>query len=201
MRRRCLLFSSRTAAVPLALGLALGLANGTASAADPASTAQPAATHPTTPELARLAALAGRWSVRQSMWTEPSAPPVVDRGRATFTAVLGGRHLRQELQIDAAAKPFQGLGYLGYDDAASRYDSLWMDVNFNGTIMAHGSYDAGSRTYTFRGDVPDPAHAGSTLPLREVLRVTDADHFTFEYYERHAGAERLAVRLEYARLK
>lgn len=201
MRKRRSFFPSRAAAVPLALGLILGLANGTASAADPARTAQPVAAQSATPEFAHLAALAGRWSVWQSMWAEPSAPPVVDRGRASFTAVLGGRHLRQELQIDAAAKPFQGLGYLGYDDAAGRYDSLWMDVNFSGTIMAHGSYDAGSRTYTFHGDVPDPAHAGATLPLREVLRVKDADHFTFEYYERHAGAERLAVRLEYARLK
>jgi hypothetical protein len=31
--------------------------------------------------------------------------------------------------------------------------------------------------------------------------VKGADHFTFEYYERHAGRERLATWLEYARLK
>jgi hypothetical protein len=33
------------------------------------------------------------------------------------------------------------------------------------------------------------------------MRVRDADHFTYEYYERHANKEMLAVRLEYTRTR
>jgi hypothetical protein len=174
-----------------------------ATAGDSAAHACPHAATPIDPTLGiqhrQLAALAGCWTVRQTMWTQPGAPPAIDDGTATITPVLGGRHLRQDLRIDAAGKPFQGLGYLGYDDAGQRYDSTWMDVNFTGMILAHGDYDASTHRYTFRGEMADPGHAGATSPLREVLQVQDADHFTYEYYERHEGAEMLAVRLEYER--
>jgi hypothetical protein len=151
------------------------------------------------PELGRLDALAGHWAVRQSMWTDAARPQTVERGEATFTPVLGGRHLRQELRIDSSKGAFRGLGYLGFDLATRRYESLWMDVNFTGTILAHGRYDPSRRTYELVGTVPDPQHAGATLPLREVIRVQDADHFSFEYYERRNGADMLALRLEYTR--
>lgn len=112
-----------------------------------------------------------------------------------------GRHLRQELRVDEPGKPSQGLGYLGYDDAAGTSDSLWMDVNFNGVILARGSYDAAPQAYTFRGAAPDPGRPATTIALREVMRLRDADHFTKAYYERHASKEALAVRLEYTRTK
>ena len=195
MRKRSrfmLSLPAAAAAVMLAVGPVYGRASSDAPA--PARAALG-------PELERLNALAGRWTVRQSMWTDPAKPPAVDHGVATLTPVLGGRHLRQDLRLDSPTGSFQGLGYLGYDPATQRYDSLWMDVNFTGMILAHGSYDPARQVYTFMGAVPDPKQGGATSPLREVLRVKDRGHFTYEYYERHDGAERLAVRLEYARVK
>jgi hypothetical protein len=149
----------------------------------------------------QLAALAGRWSVTQSMWTDPAKPPAIDHGTATFTPILGGRHLRQDLRIESKGAVFEGVGYLGYDRATGSYESLWMDVNFTGTIVAHGAYDPARQAYDFVAAVPDPARHGATLPLREVMHVRDADHFSYAYYERRGGEEALAVRLEYTRLK
>ena len=37
------------------------------------------------------------------------------------------------------------------------------------------------------------------MPLREVMHLIDADHFTYDYYEARDGKEALAVRLEYSR--
>jgi len=166
-----------------------------------ADTGNPGAAGAPGPELRRLAMLAGRWTVRQSMWADPAKPPAIDRGMATFTPILGGRHLRQELAIESATKPFHGLGFLGFDDATRKYDSLWMDVNFDGVILAHGGYDPARRVYTFFGAVPDPKRSGAMSPLREVMHVVDVDHFTYEYYERHGETEMLAVRLEYTRMR
>ena len=104
------------------------------------------------PQYAQLARLAGHWTVQQSMWTAADAPPVIDRGSATYAMVLGGRHLRQELRI-ASGKPFEGLGYIGYDDVTGKYYSSWMDTNFAGIILAHGTYDPASRTYQFVGEM------------------------------------------------
>lgn len=150
------------------------------------------------PEHRRLAGLVGAWKVTQSFWSSGDANPKIDTGSATYTMVLGGRHLRQDLRIDSPDKPFEALGYIGYDNTSGRYYSSWMDTNFTGMIIAHGDYDATSRTYTFMGTLPGPA-AGEAVPLRAELKVADANHFTYDFYERHGGTEALAVRLEYTR--
>lgn len=151
------------------------------------------------PQHRLLAQIAGNWAVTQSIWTGTNSAPKIDRGNATFAMVIGGRHLRQELRITSSAKPFEGLGYIGYDNLSGDYYSSWMDVNFTGVILVRGTYDADSKTYTFVGDMADPANDGSTTRLREVLHVVDADHFTYEYYETRGSEEALAVRLEYTR--
>ena len=190
---------------PALLTLALALASTAlhAGGADPpAAPAQ--ATAPSGapgPQHRALAELAGPWAVVQTLWSAPGRPPAVDRGSATIVPVLGGRHLRQDLRIDAPGAPFEGLGYLGYDNASGRYESSWMDTNFTGMIIARGDYDAATRTWTFIGAGPDPARPGATSPLREVTQLRDRDHFSYAYYERHDGKEMLAVRLEYARLR
>jgi hypothetical protein len=167
-----------------------------AAAAAPESAAAATAAHDAPAH--RLDWLEGHWSVRQSFWTDPAKAPAIDTGTAVFARVLDGRHLRQELRIDSA-KPFHGLGYLGYDEAAGRYDSLWMDVNFGGLVLAHGGCDASGHACTFRGGMS--ARQGATVPVREVMEVADADHFSYAYYERHAGREALTVKLDYTRVK
>lgn len=172
----------------LALAAMIGTVIGTGAHAAP-----PDAEH------AALAKLAGHWSVKQSYWTSPEKPPAVDQGEADLAMVLDGRHLRQTLHIAAKDKPFEGLGYIGYDTAAKTFFSTWMDVNFTGFIVAKGGYDEAAGRYTFVGATPDFDHPGATIPLREVMTVVDGDHFTYDYYETREGREARAVRLEYTR--
>jgi hypothetical protein len=150
-------------------------------------------------EHARLAAMAGRWDVKQSLWEKPGEAPHIDHGTAVFSLVLDNRHLRQDLHIDSPGKPFDGLGYVGYDNAAGEYYSTWMDVNFPGLILAKGSFDPAHSVYTFKGDMAEASKVGARIPLREMLRVIDNNHFIYEYYEDHGAGEVLTVRLEYTR--
>lgn len=144
------------------------------------------------PQHVALAALAGTWDVTQSFYASPGAQPAIDKGSADFAMVLNGRHLRQSLHI-ASKVPFEGLGYIGYDPAAGHWFSTWMDVNFSGLIVAWGDHDDATDTYSFTGTM-----AGA-IPLREVLHISDKDHFRYDYYETRNGRESLAVRLDYAR--
>lgn len=150
-------------------------------------------------EHAALAKLAGRWSVKQTLWTPPGGAPAVDHGEAEFSMVLDGRHLRQDLRIAAKDKPFEGLGYIGYDAAAKRFFSTWMDVNFTGLIVAEGQYDAAAKRYVFKAEIPNSARPGTMIALREVMSIQDDDHFAYDYYETQDGKEAPAVRLEYTR--
>ena len=158
-----------------------------------AATRQPDAEH------ARLATMAGRLNVVQTMWASPGKAPQVDRGSALISPVLNGSRLRQELHIDAKDKPFDGLGYIGYDNASHEYYSTWMDINFPGLIVATGGYDAAGASYVFRATLADGANPGTKIGLREVLHAIDANHFSYEYHEDRGKGEALAVRLEYIR--
>ena len=152
-------------------------------------------------EHAALATLAGRWAVKQTLWATPGQPPAIDVGAADLAMVLDGRHLRQDLHIAAKDKPFEGLGYIGYDTAAKTFFSTWMDVNFTGLIVAKGDYDPSARRYIFRGEVPDSARPGQAILLREVMSIRDDDHFTYAYYETRDGKEAQAVQLDYTRVR
>jgi hypothetical protein len=143
----------------------------------------------------RLATLAGLWRVKQSLWLADKQAPVVDSGTAMFTMVLGDRHLQQDLRIDSSA-PFQGLGYIGYDNATGRYYTSWMDINFTGVLLLHGEHDARTNTYRFEGEMR--GEGGERIPTREELRVLDGNHLVVRFYETRHGRESLVVELEYA---
>ncbi|MEO8998436.1 MAG: DUF1579 family protein [Rhodanobacter sp.] len=175
------------------LAIAMSLAAGSAIAEAGTSVSTP----PIGPQYAHLATLSGHWTVQQSMWIDSKGSPVIDHGTAAYAMVLGGHHLRQDLRI-ASSQPFAGLGYIGYDSVTGKYYSSWMDTNFSGMILAHGDYNAASRTYTFTGEMA--SKGGTPVPVREVLRIADNDHFVYEYYETREGKEALAVRLQYTRM-
>ena len=144
-----------------------------------------------------LANLAGAWSVQQSLWLDGATTPKVDPGHADFATILNGRQLQQSLHINDGTN-FQGLGYIGFDNASGHYFSTWMDVNFPGIVVAYGDFDPAAKTYVFKGSMSSST-PGVTVPVREVMTVTDPDHFRYDYYETHDGKEALTVRLDYTR--
>ena len=191
----------------LALAMALGSASSVAFAADANVTlsseqraallSQAAAIGTQQERLAEL--LVGDWQVTISLLMDPQHP-VVEQGRSNFSRVLGGRHVLQDLRFSSAEGAFEGLGYFGYDNVTGQYFSSWMDTTFTGAMLAFGTYDVASNTYTFLGSQSDPLKEVTAIPVREVLHVVAKDRFTYEYYETRRNQEKLAVRLEYKRL-
>ena len=123
------------------------------------------------------------------MWLDTSGKAKVDTGSADFGMVLKGRHLRQTLYI-ADGTGFEGLGYIGYDNATGQFFTTWMDVNFPGIVVAYGGKDGDA--YVLKGNM-------GQVPVREVLKIVDHDHVDYRFYETHDGKEALVVELEYSR--
>lgn len=71
-----------------------------------------------------------------------------------------GRRRRQKLHI-ASGKPFEGLGYIGYNDVTGKYYSSWMDSNFAGIILAYSTYGTASHTCQFGRDGRQGWRAGA----------------------------------------
>lgn len=136
-----------------------------------------------------LSGLAGHWTVKQSLWLDGTKPPKVDTGEADFAMVLNGRHLKQTLHI-ADGTGFEGLGYMGFDNASGQFFSTWMDVNFPGIVIAWGGEV--EKAYVLKGTM-------GAVPVREVLTIADKNHFDYRFYETHDGKEALVVDLAYSR--
>lgn len=144
----------------------------------------------------RLAELAGTWSVKQSLWLNEAKVPQIDAGTAVFSAVLGGRHLQQDLRVQSNP-PFQGLGFTGYDNTTHRYYTSWMDINFTGVLLLHGDYDAAAKVYRFSGAMA--GDGGESVPTREELQILGRNHVVARFFETRRGRESLVVELDYSR--
>ena len=148
-----------------------------------------------------IAEFAGTWDTKMTSWMDPTAKPVTETGKSVHTAVLGGRQLRMDYTGQFMGQPFEGMGYTGYDNVTGKYFSTWSDNMSTGLFVAHGDYDPTSKSYTYQAQMPDPMHDGMLVPVREVIRVVDADHVNFEMYETRDGTERKSMQIEYMRAK
>lgn len=141
----------------------------------------------------------GKWNVKQTIWMDPSAPPMTQTGTDTSEAVLGGRQIRSDFTGTFMGQPFHGIGYTGYDNVTKRYTSTWIDDMSTGTMLAYGDYDPATRTYTYKTEMADPMKDGAKTPLRMTVRIVDADHHVFDMYEMHDGKEAHSIQMEYVR--
>lgn len=142
---------------------------------------------------------AGTWDTKQTMWMDASAPPMVETGKSVDTAVLGGRQIQTAFESRFMDQPFTGIGFTGYDNVRGKYVSTWTDSMSTGVMVSEGEYDPATKTYTFRGQMPDPTREGATMAVRETIRIVDADHHVMEMFEPHEGQEVRTMQIEYTR--
>lgn len=147
----------------------------------------------------RLATFVGDWDARVSTWMEGVAEPMVSSGSATTQSVYDGRFVEMSFTGDFGGQPFQGTWVLGFDNVRQRYTALWFDSMSTGLYSTMGEYDEASTTYTLRGTVADPLHAGELTPVRQAIRVVDNDEHIFESWETHGGEERKTMEIVYTR--
>ena len=135
------------------------------------------------------------------MWMDPAAPPEVSKGSAESKAIWDGRYIETVFHGDYNGQPFEGRAISGYDNIKGKYVATWIDSMSTGIFISYGTHDAASKSTTYLGEMDDPMNPGKITPVRQVYRWTDADHYVFEWYETHDGAERKSMEIKYARAK
>lgn len=130
---------------------------------------------------ARLAKLAGAWTVKTKSWMDPSQPPEETTGSCEFRMVLGGRYLEQRFEGTAMGQPFSGIGYTGFDNVRKKYDAYWIDSMGTGMLLMTGSPDKSGRKTVYNGSMIDPAN-GKKVAIKTVDTEIDADNFLFEMW-------------------
>lgn len=148
-----------------------------------------------------MARYAGKWTYENSMWTDPAQAPATSTGTAESTPLWGGRYIETVFKGEYQGQPFEGRSFAGYDNLKGKYVATWIDSMSTAIFITYGTHDAATDTTTFRGEMDDPLQPGKIIPVRQVDRWIDADHYVFEWYETREGKEAKTMEIRYARVK
>ena len=155
-----------------------------------------------------LAGMAGNWTYTLKMWMDPNGKPQESKGTATRKAVMDGRYFLAEhtgkFQMpgpDGKMKDmdFKGMAIEGYDNAKKKFVSSWID-NMSTMIMnSEGDYDSATKSFTYNAECE--MMPGKMTKIREVIKIVDNDHHTFEWYDNSRGPEAKTMEISYTRKK
>lgn len=154
-----------------------------------------------------LAEMTGSWTYTMKMMMDPTTgKPSESKGTATRKAIFDGRYFTFEVsgkfQMPGKdGKPtdmnFKGMAIEGYDNAKKKFISSWIDNMSTMMMNSEGSYDAATKTFIYLAEcemIP-----GMRTKMREVIKVADKDHHTFEMYEDRGSGETKTMEISYTR--
>jgi hypothetical protein len=157
-----------------------------------------------------LADLVGTWGYTVKMWMnpDPNAKSEESKGTAVRKSMMDGRFFvvdvtgKMEMPGPDGKKKemtFKGMGIDGYDNVKKKFVGTWMDNMGTGVMMSEGDYDPATKTFTYASEYE--AIPGMKTKIREVVKIVDKDHHTFEWYEDRGGKEVKTMEISYARKK
>ena len=156
-----------------------------------------------------LAEMAGSWSYTMKMMMDPTtSKPSESKGTATRKAIFDGRYFTCDVsgkfQMPGKdGKPvdmnFKGKATEGYDNVKKKFISSWIDNMSTMMMNSEGTYDADTKTFTYNAQCE--MMPGMPVKMREVIKVVDKDHHTFEMYEDRGAGETKTMEINYTRKK
>jgi hypothetical protein len=157
-----------------------------------------------------LASLDGTWSFTNKMWMngDPTSKAEESKGTAVRKSMMDGRYFSMDVTgkmmvpgPDGKMKEmtFRGHGMDAYDNAKKKFVGTWIDNMGTGVMMSEGDYDPATKTFTYNSEME--MMPGMKQKVREVLKLTDNNHMTFEWYEDRGGKEAKTMEIEYTRKK
>ncbi len=153
------------------------------------------------PQHEKLKTLAGKFDADVTMQMMPDMPEEKSKGKAVNEMIFDGRYLKGEYTGTMNGKPFQGIGYWGFDNLKQKYFMSWMDSMSTMMMVAEGTADEAGKVFTFNGECLDPV-SKKKMPIRQVLTIEDEDHHTYESYRTGTdGKEFKDLTVKYTRAK
>ena len=148
-----------------------------------------------------LQSLTGEWSYAMKAWMNPAGKPEEGKGSSSIRSLMDGRYIQHEHNGTFMGKRYHGIGLIGYDNVTKQFQGHFFENVKTSQLLMQGSYDAASKTFTFRGEMDDVAKPGSKVKIRETLQMPDLNTQILEWYETRGGKETKAMEITYKRRK
>ena len=155
-----------------------------------------------------LESMVGDWTYVNKFQMDPSMPASESTGVTNYKSLLGGRFFMGEhkgkMQMPGADgkmkdMDFHGIGIAGYDNVKGKFIHTWMDNMGTMIIVAEGTYDAASKTFTY--DAEMEMMPGMKQKVREIIKIVDNDKHIFEWHEDRGGKYVKMMEITYSRKK
>ena len=153
-----------------------------------------------------LAETAGTWNYVTKFWMDPKGPPTESKGTAIRKAVMDGRYVTGDytgsFKMPGAdgkmqTMNFKGMSMDGYDNVKKKFVNGWVDNMGTGIMITEGTYDAASKTITYTGEAE--MMPGMKSKVKEVVKLTDKDHMSMEFFEDRGQGETKGMEITYTR--
>jgi hypothetical protein len=145
-----------------------------------------------------LAKMDGDWTFTSKMWMDPTAPPTVSEGTATFEMILGGRYQQMKVSGKMMGMDFNGIGINGYDNAKKVWVSSWIDNFGTGMLYMEGTYDDASKKIIYKGKMFDPLTNKDT-DEKQTIKIIDDKNCEMEMFTIMEGKEFKTMEIKYTK--
>jgi hypothetical protein len=148
-----------------------------------------------------LESYAGKWTFTSKFSMGPDAPALVMDGTSDNSLIYGGRFLKQDVRGTWQGAPFEGIGYLGYDNVKQEYVSIWMDSTATALITESGQYDSATKTLKASGVNSCPMTGEKARVGRSEIVLVDADHYNYKARSVGLDGNEMIMEIFYTRAK
>lgn len=149
------------------------------------------------PEHEELAAMAGTYDMKVTMWQDPDGEPETLTGTAERSMILGGRVLEERVTSEVMGMPFHGEARTGYDNVTGTWWSTWIDNMSTGYARSTGE-EKEDGTLVFKGEAPNPM-VGGMVKQKSVLTHGDDGSEVHTMYEHRDGEWVKTMEIVYTR--
>ncbi|MGE0528153.1 MAG: DUF1579 domain-containing protein [Bdellovibrionales bacterium] len=148
-----------------------------------------------------LEPMTGSWRYVSKMWQTPKAKPIETSGTSEMKMVMGGRYLQQEIKGQMMGQPFEGLGFIGYNNLTKQHETTWLDNMGTAMMRGAGSFDAKTKTLKDSGQHSCPLSDDKTREFRSEWTQVDKNTMKFVMYgpDVETGKEFKQIEINYKR--
>jgi uncharacterized protein YfaP (DUF2135 family) len=148
-----------------------------------------------------LAKGVGTWKGNNTMWMYPGADPVKTQCTSVVTSMMDGRFIKIEMAGEMPGMgPFNGFGINGYDNAAGKFVSMWIDNCTTSILNGAGELSPDGKTTTWVYTYTCPLTKKPTK-MRQIETMTGPNTMTLEAHatDPKSGKEYKMISIEFTK--
>lgn len=144
----------------------------------------------------------GEWRTKTKIYMGgPASPAMQSQGQSEMKWVLGERFIMDEHKGSTMGQPYEGIGLTGYDNYRNTYIRSWCSTQGTNMLTMTGTRHPKTGVFTYYGQMDEPSLHVTGRTVKYVTRIVDANHFSFEIIDLHAGDDYKVVEVSYERIK